>query len=37
VFIYPPLGLTFGELPSEAKQRVDHRGAAVRAVRPLLR
>jgi XTP/dITP diphosphohydrolase len=36
VFVYPPLGRTFGELPAEAKQRVDHRGAAIRAVRPLL-
>ena len=36
VFVYPPLGRTFGELPSETKHRVDHRGAAVRAVRPLL-
>jgi XTP/dITP diphosphohydrolase len=36
VFIYPPLGRTFGEVPSETKHQVDHRGAAVRAVRPLL-
>jgi XTP/dITP diphosphohydrolase len=36
VFLYPPLGRTFGELPPEAKHRVDHRGAAVRAARTLL-
>ena len=37
VFVYPPLGRTFGELPTETKHGVDHRGAAVRAVRALLR
>jgi XTP/dITP diphosphohydrolase len=37
VFVYPPLGRTFGELPTETKQGVDHRGAAVRAARALLR
>jgi XTP/dITP diphosphohydrolase len=36
VFFYPPLGRTFGELPTEAKHRVDHRGAAARAARALL-
>src|SRR5437764_15267964 len=36
VFFYPPLGRTFGELTPAEKHRVDHRGAAVRAVRPLL-
>jgi XTP/dITP diphosphohydrolase len=36
VFFYPPLGCTFGELPPATKHRVDHRGAAVRAARPLL-
>ena len=36
VFLYPPLGRTFGELTPAEKHRVDHRGAAVRAVRPLL-
>jgi XTP/dITP diphosphohydrolase len=36
VFFYPPLGRTFAELPPETKLRVDHRGAAVRAARPLL-
>jgi XTP/dITP diphosphohydrolase len=37
IFVYPPLGRTFGELPTEAKHRVDHRGAAVGAARALLR
>jgi XTP/dITP diphosphohydrolase len=37
VFVYPPLGRTFGELPAEVKHAVDHRGAAVRAARALLR
>jgi XTP/dITP diphosphohydrolase len=37
VFVYPPLGRTFGELPIEVKHGVDHRGAAVRAARALLR
>jgi XTP/dITP diphosphohydrolase len=36
VFFYPPLGRTFGELEAPEKHRVDHRGAAVRAARPLL-
>jgi XTP/dITP diphosphohydrolase len=36
VFFYPPLGRTFGELPTETKHRVDHRGAAMRAARALL-
>jgi XTP/dITP diphosphohydrolase len=36
VFLYPPLGRTFGELTSAEKHRVDHRGAAVRAARALL-
>ena len=36
VFIYPPLGRTFGEIPAATKHRVDHRSAAIRAVRPLL-
>ena len=36
VFVYPPLGRTFGELAPPEKQRVDHRGAAVRAARALL-
>ena len=36
VFFYPPLGRTFAELTPESKSRVDHRGAAVRALRQLL-
>ena len=36
VFFYPPLGRTFAELDADDKNRVDHRGAAVRALRPLL-
>jgi XTP/dITP diphosphohydrolase len=36
VFYYPPLGRTFAELTAEEKSRVDHRGAAVRALRALL-
>lgn len=36
VFFYPPLARTFAELSAEEKSRVDHRGAAVRAARPLL-
>jgi XTP/dITP diphosphohydrolase len=30
IFLYPPLGRTFGELDSEAKRRVSHRGRALR-------
>lgn len=36
VFLYPPLGRTFGELTPDEKHRVDHRGRAVRALRTLL-
>jgi XTP/dITP diphosphohydrolase len=36
VFFYPPLARTFGELPIDAKHRVDHRGTAARAARALL-
>lgn len=36
VFFYPPLGRTFAELAADEKLRVDHRGGAVRALRPLL-
>ncbi|MBM4033834.1 MAG: RdgB/HAM1 family non-canonical purine NTP pyrophosphatase [Planctomycetes bacterium] len=32
VFLYPELGLTFAELPMEAKNRVSHRGRAVAAL-----
>jgi XTP/dITP diphosphohydrolase len=36
VFFYPPLGRTFAELTPEDKRRVDHRGAAVRALARVL-
>lgn len=36
IFFYPRLARTFGELPTEVKHRVDHRGAAARAARALL-
>jgi XTP/dITP diphosphohydrolase len=32
VFFYPPLARTFAEMTPEEKHRVDHRGAAVRAL-----
>jgi XTP/dITP diphosphohydrolase len=28
IFFYPPLGRTFGELPSDEKDRISHRGKA---------
>jgi XTP/dITP diphosphohydrolase len=36
VFLYPPLGRTFAELPDAEKARVSHRGRALREVRRLL-
>jgi XTP/dITP diphosphohydrolase len=36
VFVYPPLGRTFGELTEREKERVSHRALAARAVRALL-
>lgn len=36
LFFYPPLGQTFGELPTATKRRVNHRGQALAALRPLL-
>jgi XTP/dITP diphosphohydrolase len=36
VFLYPPLGRTFAEITPAEKDRVSHRGAAMRALRPLL-
>jgi XTP/dITP diphosphohydrolase len=36
LFLYPPLGCTFGELSPEAKHRVSHRGRAARAAGALL-
>lgn len=37
VFFYPPARRTFGELSPEEKERVSHRGAAVRALRDAFR
>jgi len=36
VFLYPPAGLTFAELPGEEKNRVSHRAAAMRKIRDIL-
>jgi XTP/dITP diphosphohydrolase len=36
VFFYPPLGGTFGEIETDAKHRVSHRGVAARAAGALL-
>jgi XTP/dITP diphosphohydrolase len=36
VFFHPPSGRTLAELPDAEKLRVDHRGAAVRALRQAL-
>jgi XTP/dITP diphosphohydrolase len=36
LFFYAPLGCTFGEVPTEVKHRVSHRGVAARAARALL-
>jgi XTP/dITP diphosphohydrolase len=36
VFVYPPRGCTLAELSDEEKSRVDHRGAAIRALEQLL-
>lgn len=37
VFLVPSLGKTVGELSARAKQRLSHRAAAARRLRPLLR
>jgi XTP/dITP diphosphohydrolase len=37
LFVYPPLGQTFAELPAEVKNRVSHRARAVQLARELLR
>lgn len=37
IFLYPPLGRTFGELDPEAKARVSHRGIALRKAAEALR
>jgi XTP/dITP diphosphohydrolase len=36
VFLYPPSGLTFAELPGEEKNRVSHRALAMKKIRDLL-
>jgi len=36
VFLFPPLGRTFAELAPDEKDRVSHRAAAVRTLRPAL-
>jgi XTP/dITP diphosphohydrolase len=36
VFVYPPLGRTFGELSEVEKAKVSHRGRAIAAARRLL-
>lgn len=33
IFFYPPLGVTFAELPLETKNRVSHRGLAIQELR----
>lgn len=37
VFLYPPLGQTFAELPPEVKNRVSHRARALALAREVLR
>ncbi len=36
VFLYPPMGRTFAELPVEIKNRVSHRGKALSQLRELI-
>lgn len=36
IFLCPPLGRTFGEVPVELKETLSHRGAAFRALRQYL-
>ena len=36
IFVYPPYGKTFAEVPPEMKHAVSHRGRAVRALRALI-
>jgi len=36
LFVYPPLGRTFAELPADVKNRISHRGRAVRKLRRFL-
>jgi XTP/dITP diphosphohydrolase len=37
IFVYPPLGITFGELGAARKNEVSHRARAIRALQRLLR
>lgn len=37
VFLYPPSGMTFAELPLDEKNRVSHRALAMEGIRPALR
>jgi XTP/dITP diphosphohydrolase len=37
IFLYPPLGRTFGEMSEAEKSSVSHRGQAVRALREFLK
>lgn len=37
LFLYPPLGATFAELPREEKERVSHRGIALARLAEFLR
>lgn len=37
VFLYPPAGLSFAEMTSEAKDRVSHRGRAIEKLRDFLK
>ena len=36
IFVYPPYGSTFAQVPAEMKHAVSHRGRAVRALRAML-
>jgi XTP/dITP diphosphohydrolase len=37
IFLYPPLGRTFSEIPMEIKNRISHRAVAFRGVREILK
>jgi XTP/dITP diphosphohydrolase len=37
IFFFPEFGKTMAELPPEVKNRVSHRGRAVRRILPVLR
>lgn len=36
IFLYPPMGRTFAELPTRVKNRVSHRGKALSVLRDIL-